>query len=115
MNKLAFLAIACVALAPATSHAAPVEVGAARLSLAVGARGEASASTKGMTVSAAPSDCFSYAPSHADILHVERTVKSETERGSKLRFEFRAQRAGSCAITFHSGKDNATVTVTVAP
>jgi len=111
------LALACtVALAPAAGLAAPVETGATTVHLAVGGRAEASASTKGMSIWAAPSNCFSTAaPSHADMLHVERTVSSETERGSKMRFEFVARKAGTCAIAFHSGKDSATVTVVVAP
>lgn len=107
--------VAAATLAPVAAFATPVETGASRVSLAVGMRGEASASTKGMTIAAAPSTCFSASPSPADLLHVERTVRSETERGSKMRFEIRAQHAGSCTIVFHSGKDHTTVDVTVTP
>lgn len=108
-------AIALIAaLAPAAAFAAPVEVGTSNVTLTAGSPGEISASTKGMTISAAPSNCFSTAaPSHTDILHVDKTVSSETERGSKMRFEVHAQNAGSCTITFRSGSDRAIVHVTV--
>jgi hypothetical protein len=116
-NRLVGAALLLVAtLTPVMAFASPVEAGASRVNLAIGARGEASASTKGMTISAAPSNCFSTtAPSRTDILDVEKRLSSETERGSKMRFEFKAQHAGTCTITFHSGKDSTTVTVTVAP
>jgi hypothetical protein len=101
------------ALAPSAAFAAPVVAGASNVTLSAGSPGEISASTKGMTISAAPSNCFSTMASHTDILHVDKTVSSETERGSKMRFEVHAQNAGSCTITFHSGSDSATVHVTV--
>jgi len=101
------------ALAPAAAFAAPVVAGVSHVTLSVGAPGEISASTKGMTISAAPSNCFSTTASHTDILHVDKTVSSETERGSKMRFEIHARNSGSCTITFHSGSDSATVHVTV--
>jgi len=106
------------ALAPAAAFATPVEVGTSRLTLAVGMRplGEVSASTKGMSIAVGPSTCFSASsPSKSDILRVTNLVKSETERGSKVRLELRAQNAGSCTISFHSGKDSATTTVVVEP
>jgi hypothetical protein len=54
-------------------------------------------------------------PRLSDILRVTNLVKSETERGSKVRLELRAQNAGTCTISFHRGKDSATATVVVEP
>jgi hypothetical protein len=101
------------ALAPAAAFAAPVVPGAATITLPTRGLGEISATTKGMTISAVSTCFWATAPSHTDILHVDKTVSSETERGSKMRFEVRAQNAGSCAITFRSGSDSTTVHVTV--
>lgn len=117
-KKLSFIIALAAALAPAAALAAPVEVSAAKLNLEVGVRpfGEVSASTKGMNIAVGPSTCFSTTnPSRSDILRVTNLVKSETERGSKVRLEVRAQNAGSCTISFSSGRDAATTTVVVAP
>lgn len=117
INPLSYAVLVAATLAPVATFAQPVEAVPQRLGLEMSGRisGQVSASTKGMSIALGESTCFSSIPASHDILRISGMRKQETERGAKMAFDVRAQRAGHCTIVFTSGRDSASIGVIVEP
>ncbi len=117
IKPFSYAVLVAAMLAPSAAFATPVEAVPQHLTLKIGGRvfGEVSASTKGMNIALGESTCFSATPASHDILRISGMRKKDTERGAKMAFDVRAQKAGRCTIVFTSGRDSSSISVVVEP
>ena len=111
VHYVSFIA-AALALLPAAAMAAPITVTPrSPLSMGTGHFGKISATTSGAAITLHSSTCFSVSgnSSPRDILKVVSFDKAN----GKYTIQVRAQKAGTCSISFASGSDTATLHVTV--